>query len=95
MLVLLHKGIKNLAGQDRAARRALLGPAVHPHGGLVHALSGAHQTAQQLQKGAGFLVKGVPPVHEGQRLAVADAAAMLDIFQKIRDAFDHILPPAV
>ena len=95
VLVLLHKGIKNLAGQDRAARRALLGPAVHPHGGLVHALSGAHQTAQQLQKGAGFLVKGVPPVHEGQRLAVADAAAMLDIFQKIRDAFYHILPPAV
>ena len=38
--------------------------------------------------------KSVPPVHEGQRFAVADAFALLDRIQKLRDAFYQILPPA-
>ena len=38
--------------------------------------------------------KSVPSVHKGQRLAVADAFALLDRIQKLRDAFYQILPPA-
>ena len=95
MLVQLHKVIKDLAGQDHASRRALFGPAVHPHGGFVHALPCVHLTAQQLQKRTGLFIKGIPPVHKSQCLAVADAFAHLDGFHQVRDAFHHILPPAV
>ena len=95
MLVQLHKVIKDLAGQDHASRRALFGPAVHPHGGFVHALPCVHLTAQQLQKRTGLFIKGIPPVHKSQCLAVADAFAHLDGFHQVRDAFYHILPPAV
>ena len=38
--------------------------------------------------------KSVPPVHKRQRFAVADAFALLDRIQKLRDAFYQILPPA-
>ena len=38
--------------------------------------------------------KSVPPVHKGQRFAVADAFAPFDCIQKLRDAFYQILPPA-
>ena len=33
-------------------------------------------------------------MHKGQRFAVADAFALLDRIQKLRDAFYQILPPA-
>ena len=91
----LNKGVKVFSRQDHAACRALLGPAIHPHCSLIQTLPCAYLTAQQLQKGAGLLIKGIPPVHKGQRLSVADAAAVFDVLQKIRDALDHILPPAV
>lgn len=68
MLVQLHKVIKDLAGQDHASRRALFGPAVHPHGGFVHALPCVHLTAQQLQKRTGLFIKGIPPVHKASAL---------------------------
>ena len=54
-----------------------------------------HLTAQQLQKRTGLFIKGIPPVHKSQCLAVADAFAHLDGFHQVRDAFYHILPPAV
>ena len=38
--------------------------------------------------------KSVPPVHKGQRFAVANAFAPLDRIQKLRNAFYQILPPA-
>ena len=95
MLVHLHQRIKNFAGQPHAARRAALGSAVHPHGFPVKALFCVHLTAQQLQKLLCFRVECIPPVHKGQRLAVADRFAVLDGFQQVRDTLDHILPSAV
>ena len=95
MLVHLHQRIKNFAGQPHAARRAALSSAVHPHGFPVKALFCVHLTAQQLQKRTGLFIKGIPPVHKSQCLAVADAFAHLDGFHQVRDAFYHILPPAV
>ena len=91
--VKLHKGIQPLAGQRQTARRAFLPAGAHRALGFKR-LPGAHLTAQQPQQLLRIRGKGVPPVHKGQRLAVADAFALLDRIQKLRDAFYQILPPA-
>ena len=91
--VKLHKGIQPLAGQRQTARRAFLPAGAHRTLGFKF-LPGAHLTAQQPQQLLRIRGKGVPPVHKRQRLAVADAFALLDRIQKLRDAFYQILPPA-
>ena len=91
--VKLHKGIQPLAGQRQTARRAFLPAGAHRALGFKR-LPGAHLTAQQPQQLLRIRGKSVPPVHKRQRLAVADAFALLDRIQKLRDAFYQILPPA-
>ena len=91
--VKLHKGIQPLAGQRQTARRAFLPAGAYRTLGFKR-LPGAHLTAQQPQQLLRIRGKGVPPVHKRQRLAVADAFALLDRIQKLRDAFYQILPPA-
>ena len=91
--VKLHKGIQPLAGQRQTARRAFIPSGAHRALGFK-CLPGAHLTAQQPQQLLRIRGKSVPPVHKGQRLAVADAFAPFDCIQKLRDAFYQILPPA-